>query len=132
MTSVRTPGTGTPTAPDVKLAEEYTVAAADVFLTVGVGEGQFGTTDVLIGDTPVLRASGPIGHLRLGRGRDLGGKTLLVRTIVNDVSTLTNRMSVRYQLTGGAAKRDVVSRGTVTQQGHFLIFEAAFSLVRQA
>jgi len=112
----------------VKTDATYQVAAGDVLLSLSIGEGQFGTSDVFVGGTKVIRTSGPIGSLRVGSGPAIKGKKLLVRSVVTDVSTMTNKMSVSYRLTGGKAQKAVVAKGGVTAQGASLTFETSFAL----
>lgn len=114
---------------DVTLNKSYEVRARNIFVSVSIGEGQFGTSDVLLDSQEILRASGPIGKLLVGNGDGLAGKTLTVRTIVNDVSAATNRMSVTYKLTGGRSTATFTARGRVAQSNDLLAFEANFSFV---
>jgi hypothetical protein len=113
---------------DVIVAEEYRVKSRNVFLSVTIGEGQFGTSDVLLDGERLLRASGPL-KLLIGKGGDIVNKDLVVRSVINDVNSATNKMSVSYHLTGGAATPPFVAKGKVIEQGDLLIFEATFSLV---
>ena len=108
--------------------ETYSVGTADVFLSLAIGEGQFGTSDVTIGATNVLRSSGSIGRLRIGSGANVKGKTLKVTSVVSDVSTMTDKMSVTYQLSGGEASKAITARGKVNRAGAMLIFDATFAL----
>jgi hypothetical protein len=110
-----------------KTDDGYAVATAEVFLSVSIGEGQFGTTDVFVGGTPILRASGPIGNLRIGAGPMIKGKNLLVRSLVSDVSTKTNKMSVTYRLNGGTTKKSLVVKEDV-EDGKSLLFDTTFAL----
>lgn len=112
---------------DVSLDKEYVVRNKNVFLSLTIGEGQFGTSDVFLDDDHVLRASGPLKVL-LGNGSDIVGETVIVRSVVNDVSSATNKMSVTYRLTGGAAAAEFVAKGKVVDAGDLLIFEATFAL----
>lgn len=114
---------------DVTLKKDYQTRNRDIFLSVTIGEGQFGTSDVMVDKDQILRASGSIGKLRVGNGKDLAGKTLNVLSVVSDVSTATNRMSVTYKLTGGQTTSEFTARGQVTKAGAFLEFEAIFSLL---
>lgn len=115
-------------AADVTLEKDYTVKNRNIFLAVTIGEGQFGTSDVFLDADQLLRASGPI-KLLIGKGSEIADKTLLIRSVVNDVNAATNRMSVKYRLTGGAAAGEFVAKGKVTDAGELLVFEATFSLV---
>lgn len=112
---------------DVSIEKTYAVGNRDVFLSLMIGEGQFGTSDVKLGDKLLVRASGPIGKLMIGKGADLPNKALKIRSVVNDISTQTNRMSVTYQLTGGDASEPVTAEGVCKQEGGLLIFEAVFT-----
>lgn len=115
-------------ADKVKTDDTYQVGAADVFLSLTIGDGQFGTSDVFVGGTQIVRASGPIGSLRLGSGAAIKGKKLLVRSVVSDVSTMTNKMSVSYRLNGGTAPKAIVAKGSVATSGKTLVFETRFAL----
>lgn len=119
-------------ANDVKLKKTYKVARRDVFLSLIIGDGQFGSTDVFLDDQRILRTSGSFGKLRIGKGDELAGKTLSVSTIVNDTVAQTNRMSVTYKLTGGTGPGEFPSRGKVANEGDSLFFEATFDLVAKA
>jgi hypothetical protein len=110
-----------------KTQDQYPVDTADVFLSLGIGEGQFGTTDVFIGTTSILRATGPIGSLRLGSGPAIKGKKLLVRSVISDVSTKTNKMSVSYRLNGGKGTKNLVVNDNVAE-GKSVVFDTTFTL----
>jgi hypothetical protein len=111
-----------------KTQDRYQVDSADVFLSVGIGEGQVGTTDVFVGATAILRATGPIGTLRIGPGPVIKGKRLLVRSLVSDVSTRTNNMSVTYRLDGGKSTKNLVVKGKVDKEGKAIVFDTTFAL----
>lgn len=115
---------------DVTTKEDYGVGtgAGVVELALTIGEGQFGTSRVKLGDAELVTASGPI-SVMVGKRSEVKGKTLFVRSVVNDVNSVTNRMSVTYRLTGGAADSKTIARGKVTQEGDALVFDASFSLV---
>jgi hypothetical protein len=113
----------------VKTDDSYEVSTGDVFLSLTIGEGQFGTSDVFVGGMQIVRASGPIGNLRLGAGPNITGKRLLARSVVTDVNTMSNKMSVTYRLKGGKSQKSVVAKGTVDAQGKTLVFEARFDLL---
>ena len=115
-------------AADVMLAKTYKVGTRTVFLSLSIGEGQFGSSDVFIDDERILRTSGSFGGLRLGGGAELTGKTLLVRTIVNDTVTQTNRMTLTYKLAGGTPPGEFEAKGRVKNEGESLLFEATFAL----
>jgi hypothetical protein len=114
---------------DVKVEKDYKVADGRVLLSLVIGEGQFGRTDVRLNTVRLLRASGSIGNLVVGAGPDVVGKTLKVRSVVLDTVAATNRMSVTYKLSGGTQTKEFVARGTVASEGGNLIFEGNFDLV---
>jgi hypothetical protein len=111
---------------------DYRVRQADVFLSLAIGEGQNGSTEVFLGTTKLLSVFGDIGGLRIGKGSDVANKKLIVRSIINDVMSNTNRMSITYTLSGGAANKEVVSSGEVAQNGSPLRFRTTINLLPQA
>jgi hypothetical protein len=113
----------------VELKDDYPVLdARDVRLSVSLGEGQTGLVSVYLGGVTIGRAPAPL-DVRIGSGSDVRDKLLEVRTIVNDVRSQTNRMSVIYQLTGGISPLECVSRGEVAEEYAALDFTAVFTLV---
>ena len=114
-------------AVDVSVDRTYAVDTQDVTLSLTIGDGQFGVSDVHLGSQQLVRASGPI-TVRVGKGPDIAGQTLVVTSVVNDVNTQTNKMSVSYRLTGGKAADAFVASGTVASQGGVLVFQANIAL----
>jgi len=71
------------------------VTAGDTRISVAIGNGQVGGSAMFLNGQPV----GPIGVIsdyRIGDGVSLVGSKLLVRTLVADVSDVTNWTSVVY------------------------------------
>ncbi|HEY6359479.1 MAG TPA: hypothetical protein VIX63_00175 [Vicinamibacterales bacterium] len=112
----------------VELKDEYRVADGEVRLAVSIGEGQTGLVSVFLGGVKISRSPAPI-DLRVGEGSEIRDKLLEVRTIVNDVNSQTNKMSVTYQLTGGTSAMEQVSRGEVGVDNQPLDFVAVFALL---
>ena len=108
--------------------KDYEVRKGDVFLSLTIGEGQTGTSDVFIGDKKIVRVTGSIGKLLLGKGSDIAGKALVVRSVVNDVNSDTNKMTVTYKLKGGAKGLVFTSKGSVDAEGAVLFFEATVNM----
>ncbi len=83
----------------------YTVGDGPVVLEATVGEGQFGTTVVLIDDRFIQPAEQRNGYARfeLGAGAALRGKTADVVTTVNATNPSTMRTCVTHRLSGGPA-----------------------------
>ena len=113
----------------VKTIEDYKVAEGDVFLSLRIGEGQTGTTEVLLGTRPIVTVSGDIGNLFIGKGPDVAGKKLHVRSIINDVMSQHNRMSVTYELRGATRARNFEADGEVATNGSLLRFRGTFTFV---
>jgi len=80
--------------------EKYVVVDAPVTLTVVVGERQYGSSIVFLDDEMI--ANGDIRNLTLGRGPALVGRTATVYTLVTDIRSGTDEMSVTWSLSGGA------------------------------
>jgi hypothetical protein len=99
----------------VKRSVRYAVRKADVTLAVTIGSGQVGSSIVRRGDKD-LASGGSMLSLGLGPGADLLGTEIVVSSLVQDVLTQTNRVTVQYALTGGARKDTVVSKTTVDEQ----------------
>ena len=111
----------------VKTTADYKVGTKDVFLSLEIGKGQTGTTEVLLGTKPIVTASGDIGSLFIGTGAELVGKKLNGRSIINDVMSAHNDMSVEYQLRGGTRAQNFDAEGSVPTNGMPLRFRATFT-----
>jgi hypothetical protein len=111
----------------VKTVEDYKVGDGDVFLSLFIGEGQTGTTEVFLGTRPLVTLSGHFGNLFIGKGPDLVGKKLQVRSVINDVISAHNLMSVTYELRGGTRARSFEADGEVATNGSLLRFRATFT-----
>ena len=116
--------------PDVELEQTYAVGGKDVRLSITIGEGQLGMSSVSLGTQLLVKASDTIGGLLLGSGSDLIDEELRVDTVVTDVSSLTNRMSVTYRLEGGKARKAWLAKGKVTSAFDTLFFRATFSFTK--
>jgi len=108
--------------------KRYEVRNAKVFLSLVVGEGQFGRSDVFVGAQKVIRTSGSFDELLLGEGQDLIGKDVVIRTLAVDVNAQSNRMHLTYQITGGPSSLEFESKGEVTNQGGTLTFKTTITL----
>lgn len=115
--------------PKVVVTEkDYDVKKKDVFLSLFVGDGQFGRTDVLLDDTRIIRATGDITGLRLGSGTELDGKTLKIRTLGVDVNTDTNRLDISYELRGGDGVLEFAASDKVASEFGSIMFSTKVSL----
>ena len=113
---------------DIIVEKDYKVGDGTIRLSLVVGEGQFGRSDVRVNTQRIVRSSGSIGNLLVGKGTDLSGKTLRIRTIVHDTVAATNKMSVTYKLTGGSSDKEFTSKGEVEKDGGNLVFDANVDL----
>jgi len=82
-------------------------------LSVTIGEGQLGATFVFRGDDILVQGGVAIGQLNLGRGVALDGTKISVESLVNDVVSENNRMSVRYVVRCGPSETEFVARHNV-------------------
>ena len=113
---------------DISVEKDYKVATGKITVSLVIGEGQFGRSDIRLGTQRLLRASGSIGDLLVGKGPDVQGKNLRIRTIVHDTVAATNRMSVKYKLSGGSRDLEFTSKDEVEKEGGNLVFEANVAL----
>jgi hypothetical protein len=104
----------------------YHVGAGQVHLTVTIGEGQFGSSTVVAGDTVFDH------ERRFDRDIDLGpalvGKKLTIVSVVTDTNPQTNRTSMTYQLHGGPTKSEHTSEFTVDQDNDSVMYVAEIEL----
>ena len=108
--------------PDLELDYQI-VKGVEVFLTVIVGNAQFGVTLAHLDGRKV--AEGPqLITETLGKGESLAGTLLVVRTAVADVNPHTNRAIVSYQLTGGAVNVVEHSQKDAEEDGDIVPFKA--------
>jgi hypothetical protein len=106
---------------------DFKVSDADVVLTVTIGEGQLGTSFVFREGVLLVKGGVVIGSLNLGSGADLVGKEVTVDSIVNDISTNTNRMSVRYVVENGGKRKSQLATHEVESEGSICRFVATLS-----
>jgi hypothetical protein len=77
----------------------YKVGKGNVSLTVVVGEAQLGASLVRLGDKEI--GNGDIEKLIVGKGDDLIGAKVSIKTVVADINDMTNRTSITLLLEGG-------------------------------
>src|ERR1043165_3702365 len=96
-----------------KIAKEYKVNDdSKVVLTVLVGDGQHADPVVMLDGT--LLKIGNITDLPIGTGSAIKGKTLYIKSVVNDVNPKTNHTSLVYVLTGGPDAVHDINEGNIT------------------
>ena len=107
------------------LNTSYNVKDANVSLTIIIGDGQFGSSAVLL-DSEKKTNGHNITNYPLGSGSSLDGKTLRIVTIVSDTNPSTTNMDVTYQFKGGVADQNFSLSYAVASQGDALTFDASF------
>jgi hypothetical protein len=101
-----------------------------VSLTVTIGEGQLGATSVFRKDVRLVRGGVVIAGLRLGDSDDLVDDAISVESIVNDISTQTDRMSVRYVVENAGRRCDFLARHEVETEGAICRFVSTIAFAR--
>jgi hypothetical protein len=110
-----------------RLSGEYEVGKDLVVLRIFIGEGQFGSSAVLLGEGEL--ASGSLAMVRVGEGVDLKGERLTITSTVTDVQRLTNLTSVTYVLSGGPRIEEHHMERDVEEEGGSVIYIAELDLV---
>ena len=105
-----------------KNAFDVAQANGRLHLTITIGEGQLGATTVLRGGTVLVKGGVVVANLDLGKAGDLHGTNIVVDSIVNDISSQTNRMSVTYLVADSAKKNKFVARHKVESEGELCHF----------
>ena len=113
----------------IAVEDEYTVSDGQVRLTVLVGDRQYGTSMVFLGDE--LVANGDIDGLPLGSGSDLAGQSVAIYTVVTDVRNRKTDMSVTWILTGGRKKLTIEREATASKGFGSQMFKAEFDFVSE-
>jgi hypothetical protein len=104
------------------------VANGPVALTVVIGEGQLGASTVFRNGQAVVRGGVVIADLSLGDGAQLRGNSVVVESIVNDISTHTNRMSVKYVIrNNNQSQAPVVVPHIVATEGELCHFQTTLT-----
>ena len=106
---------------------DYAVIDGPVRLSVIVGERQFGSSMVFLNGDMI--ANGIIEDLPVGNGDKLGGKSLVVYTLVTDVRDNTDEMTVTWILTGGAHRVTETASGKATKKFGSQMFKGVFHLI---
>jgi hypothetical protein len=112
----------------VKKNVKYAVRKADTHLDITIGSGQIGSSTVLKDDRE-LGSGGSMLSLNLGPGADLKGTDVVVASLVQDVLTQTNRVTVEYVLSGGVKKESFVAKTVVDQDLDLCRFTTTISFV---
>ncbi|GAB4376167.1 MAG: hypothetical protein Kow0042_22210 [Calditrichia bacterium] len=110
-----------------EIKENYRVGSGDIFLTIYFGDAQFGSSAVVF-DNEIL-GIGEINQLKIGRGTEIIGKTLKIKSTVTDVNDKTNHTSITYKFTGGVSDQEFRFSEDVEEEGDSIIYRAEFTFV---
>jgi hypothetical protein len=111
----------------VKLETDYEVGDAPVRISILIGDGQFGTSVMWVGEH--IFGPGDIEDVVLGTGPDLIGETLVIKSNVTDINDQTNHTSVTYDLDGGMAAARHVVEAIVDEEGDSVIYRTRIRFV---
>jgi hypothetical protein len=110
------------------LNTDYRIASGPVRLSIIIGDAQIGVSLVKIEKNQVAKEE-KIKDLPLGKGSELRGKTLSIKTRIADVNTKTNHTSVTYQLIDGTQTTEFYLEGTVEAEGDAISYRATINFV---
>src|SRR5215207_5527036 len=98
-----------------KKNDSYKVGPGDrqIKAAVAVGLGQLGAVKLFLGRKLLTAGGAPLGQHPIGTASELKGKLLIVETRVDDVSEMTNKMSVVIRLSGGPSAKTITTNGEV-------------------
>lgn len=108
-----------------QLEDTYDVSGAEVFLSVTVGDGQFGSSRIIVDGNKSYTGQNIIRY-SLGEGGTLTNKLVRVVTVVTDTNPSTNKMDVTHVLEGGPNVRTFPLSTEVESEGDSVIFDAKF------
>jgi hypothetical protein len=95
---------------------------------VAVGLGQLGAVKLFLEGQLLTAGVAPLGQTPIGPASEVKGKLLTVEARVDDVSEMTNKMSVVIRLTGGPSAKTITANGEVDTANDSIIFETAITL----
>lgn len=112
----------------IKHTSKYKVGSGQgqVHLRVVIGEGQFGSSSVVVGASlfPQVRTFDE----NIGLPAELNGKLISAISVVTDTNKQTNLTSVTYELSGGPQPFGHSSEVTVDRDGDSVMFIAEIQL----
>lgn len=109
-------------------APAYSIgAAATLLLTVTVGTAQMGTSGVWIDEQS--HSKGDYTKTPIGKGSDLAGKQVRIKTIVTDINSFSKKMAVTYLVEGGSKKFQKTVPWEVDEIGDTAVFRATVPVV---
>ena len=109
----------------------YEVGKGKVTLDITIGDGQFGSSLVHLGDTK-LAVGHDVTNVKIGKGPDLVGKTLTIKSVVTDTNDKTMNLNVTYLLSGGPTRDKLRLHAVATAEGDSVIFRTTIQLTDNA
>ena len=107
--------------------QDYVVSDGPIRLTVVVGERQFGSSIVFVDNDEI--GNGDIEDVQLGDGDKLEGKTLVIYTVVTDIRSDSDDMSVTWILIGGGHRLTATETGQAAKKFGSQMFKGVFRFV---
>ena len=104
----------------------YKVGSGQIHMVITIGDGQFGSSSVIIGDT--LFDQERLFDRDIGMGSELSGKKIVAVSVVTDTNEQTNHTSITYELSGGPAPYRHRSEFTVEQDNDSVKYVAEIEL----
>ena len=113
----------------VKHTSKYSVGsgAGAIHLTVTIGEGQLGSSTVVVG--PKLFDTVKFFDAGIGKPSTISGQKLVIVSVVSDTNESTNRTSVRYAIKGGSQPFEHKSELTVDKDGESVTYLGEIELI---
>ena len=72
---------------------------------------------------------GEVADVVLGRGEELHGTRLMIKSVVTDTNDKTNNTSLTYLLNGGIAPLQSVVSATVEAEGDSVVYRVTLDLI---
>lgn len=110
----------------VSLKTQYPVDTGEITINIVIGEGQLGSSVVFLDSTEIKR--GDIRQLAIGKGQEIKGHKIFIKTVVSDINDKTNRTSVIYIIEGGKEKYQQTLEAIVEENGDVIRYYAEIEL----
>src|SRR5262245_26111100 len=111
----------------VDLITSYQTCTTDVLLDIVIGDAQIGSSVVSLEGVKV--ASGQVAALNLGKGSEIAGKTVKIKSVVTDVNNSSNKTSITYRFSCGGDAHSFQSKAEVDDDGDAIVYRAEFKLL---
>lgn len=106
--------------------QDYVVSDSTIWLSVAVGERQYGSSMVFLDEK--MLANGEIDELEIGKGDKIEGSVLSIYTLVTDVRDNTDQMAVTWILAGGESRVVATAIGAAPKKFGSQMFKGVFHL----